>query len=140
MRKTLFFVSIVALAAAAAAVGRHPTGPEPAPNVAIAVGGRTVRLPEGTTLRWAVTLLALRPEPGNLVDVTGRVLRPGVFAGRILLNGEHAARTTRLRAGDRIRVVDGPDRREPLATDVVKVRGGVTANPQYTLARTPGSY
>jgi peptidoglycan-N-acetylglucosamine deacetylase len=63
-----------------------------------------------------------------------------VVEGKILLNGERPAPTTRLRQGDRIRVVDGRDRREPLAHEVVKVRGGLTANPQFTLARTPGSH
>ena len=140
MRKALFFVSLAALALAAAAVGRPPAGPEPAPTVAIAVGGRTVRLPEGTTLRWAIAQLGLRPEAGNLVDVEGAILRPGVAAGKILLNGDRAAPRTRLRAGDRIRVVDGRDRREPLAGEVIKVRGGLTTNPQFTLARTPGSH
>ena len=108
--------------------------------MAIAVGGRTVRLPEGTTLRWAIAQLGLRPEAGNLVDVEGAILRPGVAAGKILLNGDRAAPRTRLRAGDRIRVVDGRDRREPLAGEVIKVRGGLTTNPQFTLARTPGSH
>ena len=137
MRKALFAVALIALAAAAAAVGRPPADPDA--NVAIAVGGRTVRLPEGTTLRWAVAQLGLRPEAGNLVDVAGRILRVGVFPGEILLNGERAAPRTRLRAGDRIRVVDGRDRREPLTRQTVKIRGGVTPNPQFTLARTPAS-
>ena len=137
MRKALLVVALAALAAAATAVGRPPADPDG--NVAIAVGGRTVRLPEGTTLRWAVAQLGLRPDVGNLVDVGGRILRVGVSPGAILLNGERAAPKTRLRAGDRIRVVDGRDRREPLVRETVRIRGGVTANPQFTLARTPAS-
>jgi peptidoglycan-N-acetylglucosamine deacetylase len=136
MRKALFVLSFAALAVAASAVARPPDG---APSVAIAVGGRTVRLPEGTTFRWAVESLGLRPEPGDLVDVGGGVIREGAGrAGEILLNGKRAARGTELGAGDRIRVVDGRDRREPLSREVVKVRGGLPAEPQFTLARTPG--
>src|SRR5215208_2066589 len=139
MRKALLVVALAALASAAAAVGRPPAGPDAPPTVAIAVGGRTVRLLEGTTLRWAIAQLGLRPDAGNLVDVGGRILRTDAFAGEILLNGRRAAPRTRLRAGDRIRVVDGRDRREPLVRETVKVRGGVTGNPQFTLARTPAS-
>ena len=140
MRRALFAVSLAALALAAAAVGRPPAGNDPAPTMAIAVGGRTVRLPEGTTFRWAITQLGLEPARGNLVDVSGSVLQEAVVTGKILLNGERAAPATRLRQGDRIRVVDGHNRREPLAEEVIKVRGGLPANPQFTLARTPGSH
>ena len=140
MRKALFAVTLAALALAAVAVARPPAGDDPAPTVTVAVGGRTVRLPEGTTLRWAIAQLGLQPERGNLVDVGGRVLRPAVVTGEILLNGERVAPATRLRQGDRIRVVDGRDLREPLAREIVKVRGGLAANPQFTLARTPGSH
>jgi peptidoglycan-N-acetylglucosamine deacetylase len=139
MRKALFVVALAALAVAASAVGRPPADPDAPPTVAIAVGGRTVRLPEGTTFRWAVAQLGLRPEAGSLVDVGGRILRVGVFPGEILLNGERPAARTPLKAGDRIRVVDGRDRREGLVRETVRIRGGVTPNPQFTLARTPAS-
>ena len=139
MRKALLVVALVALAAAAGAVGRPPSDPDAPPTVAISVGGRTVRLPEGTTLRWAIHELGLRADAGNLVDVGGRILRVGVVPGEILLNGERAAPRTRLRAGDKILVVDGGDHREPLVRETVEIRGGVTANPQFTLARTPAS-
>jgi len=43
-----------------------------------------------------------------------------------------------LRSGDRITVVDGHDRREPLVRRVVRVTGGMANNPQFTVSRTPG--
>jgi peptidoglycan/xylan/chitin deacetylase (PgdA/CDA1 family) len=44
----------------------------------------------------------------------------------------------RLRSGDRITVVDGHDRREPLLRRVVRVSGGTPSDPQFTVSRTPG--
>jgi peptidoglycan/xylan/chitin deacetylase (PgdA/CDA1 family) len=106
----------------------------------VVVAGLRLQLAIGTTLRQAVARFQLRPRAGDLIDVRGHVLWRGAFAGRILLNGERAAPTTRLRRGDRIRVVDGHDRREPLRRQVVQVRGGLAANPQFILARTAGSH
>jgi peptidoglycan/xylan/chitin deacetylase (PgdA/CDA1 family) len=141
MRKALLVIALLAAVAAAAgaAVGRSHQRREPTPQVAVTVAGRSVQFPVGTRLRRAAALLRLRPRDGDLVDVGGRVLRRGAFGGKILLNGDRVASTTRLRPGDRIRLVNGRDRREPLTREVVKVRGGMTANPQFILARTPGT-
>jgi len=141
MRKVLLVISVLAAvtAAATAAVGRSHPRRETTPQVAVVVAGRSVQFPQGTRLRRAAALLRLRPRAGDLLDVGGRVLRRGPFGGKILVNGKHVVSTTRLRPGDRIRVVNGHDRREPLTREIVKVRGGITANPQFILARTPGT-
>jgi peptidoglycan-N-acetylglucosamine deacetylase len=44
----------------------------------------------------------------------------------------------RLHSGDRITVVDGHDRREPLVRRVVPVSGGMPSDPQFTVSRAPG--
>jgi peptidoglycan/xylan/chitin deacetylase (PgdA/CDA1 family) len=140
LRKALLVIAVLtAVAVAAAAVGRSLPRRNAPPEVAVVIDGRSVQFPEGTTLWRAAALQRLRPRAGDLLDVRGRVLWRGPFGGKILLNGAPAAPTTRLRPGDRIGVVNGRDRRESLTREVVKVRGGLTANPQFILARTAGS-
>jgi peptidoglycan/xylan/chitin deacetylase (PgdA/CDA1 family) len=67
------------------------------------------------------------------------VLQPNAFPGTVSLNGSPAGAGTRLRAGDRVEVVAGRDRREQLAKQVVRESAGEPADPQFFLARTPGS-
>lgn len=105
-------------------------------RVSIEVDGVAVSLPAETTLAQAVERLDLAPGRGDLLDVTGAVLKPGAIAGRLLLNGRVAPPPTLLREGDRIAVVDGRDRREPADRVVVTIQGGVPANPQHSLARS----
>lgn len=130
-------VTLALLLAAALAVGmavrllRQDT-------VTVRVRGLEEELPEGTTFAEAVRRLQLRAPAGDLLDLQGAILRAGVFPGRILLNGRRAAGATELAEGDRIAVVPGRDRREPVERLVVRVRAGRPAEPQFTLARTPG--
>jgi peptidoglycan/xylan/chitin deacetylase (PgdA/CDA1 family) len=105
-------------------------------RVSIEVDGVAVSLPGDSTLGQAVERLALAPGSGDLLSVTGSVLRPGAISGRLLLNGRVAPPPTRLREGDRIELIPGRDTREPVDRVVVNVAGGVPANPQHTLARS----
>jgi peptidoglycan/xylan/chitin deacetylase (PgdA/CDA1 family) len=142
LSKVLIGVSVlaaVAAIAAVAAVRQWSAGSGTGPSLSVTVDGRTVALHEGTTLRRAAALLRLRPEAGDLVDVDGRVLRRGVYPGRMLLNGHPATAATQLHGGDRIRVVEGRDRREPTRRQLVRLRSGILPNPLFTLARTAGS-
>lgn len=106
-------------------------------SITIVVDGVEQRVPEDATLAEAVERLALTPASGDLVAVTGRTLRAGVFPGRVLVNGRRASSTTELAADDRLEVVAGRTRREPTVGVVVPVEGGMPTNPQYTLARYP---
>ncbi|MEI6499898.1 MAG: hypothetical protein WCP21_02605, partial [Armatimonadota bacterium] len=45
--------------------------------VRVVLAGTTAVVPRGTDVAKAATLLKLPAQPGNLVDVTGQVLRPG---------------------------------------------------------------
>ncbi|MEI6501684.1 MAG: hypothetical protein WCP21_11755, partial [Armatimonadota bacterium] len=83
--------------------------------VRVTLPGTSVVVPRGTTVARAATLLKLPAQPGDLVDVTGQVLRPGEGGGPTFLrNGAIVAATTRLRDGDHFACWPGQDRVEPL--------------------------
>ena len=107
-------------------------------SLAVTVAGRSVHVGEGTTLAGAAARLGLHLRAGDLLDVNGKVLRAGVVPGAFLVDGRPAFLGMRLRSGDRITVVDGHDRREPLVRRIVRVSGGMASNPQFTISRTPG--
>ena len=107
-------------------------------SLAVTVAGRSVHVVEGTTLAGAAARFGLHPSAGDVLDVNARVLHAGAVGGRFLVDGRPASAETRLRSGDRITVVDGHDRREPLVRRVVRVTGGMANNPQFTVSRTPG--
>lgn len=97
-----------------------------------------MHVPAGTTLAQAAKLFKLQPPAGNLLDVNGKVLRHGVFAGALLLNHRAVSRSRHLHSGDQIEVVPGRNHTEPLARTLVPVPDGMPANPQFLLSRTPG--
>jgi peptidoglycan/xylan/chitin deacetylase (PgdA/CDA1 family) len=94
-------------------------------RITVHVDGRPVVVAKGATL----ASLHLRAPRGNLLAVDGTVLRTGVVPGRIV--GPRGV----LHDGDRIRLVAGRSRREPLETSRVKV----LPSPQFFLARTRGT-
>ena len=118
-------------------VGRL-TGGEGSSSLTVTVRGRAVKVAEGTTLAAAAGRFGLHPRAGDLLDVNGQVLRAGVVPGRLLVDGRAAPAGLRLRNGDRVAVVEGKDRREPLVRRVVRVRDGLPSDPQFSVSRTPG--
>jgi peptidoglycan/xylan/chitin deacetylase (PgdA/CDA1 family) len=110
-----------------------------AKRIVVTVSGRTVGVATGTTFQQLIVLLDLRPPSGDLLDVEGRVLQANAYRGRLLLDGQSAPGRTALRTGDRITIVSGRDRTEALTREVVRVAGGMSSDPQFLLARTPGS-
>jgi len=134
MRMTLLVGPLAIVVAGIAASGYLVTRDT---SIAIVVEGAEARVPRGSTLGEARRHLALRPPAGDLVSVTGETLRPGAFAGRVLVNGRRASPDAELVAGDRLDVVPGRTRRERTVRVVVPVEGGVAASPQRTLARYP---
>jgi peptidoglycan/xylan/chitin deacetylase (PgdA/CDA1 family) len=108
------------------------------PPVQLTVDGTARAVVAGSTLADAVRDLELRPRPGDLVDVSGATLRAGVYPGSITVDGLPAAAAPPLHAGDRLRLVPGPDRTEPVTVRRVPVAGGLPADPEYFLGRVPG--
>ena len=113
-------------------------GDSPQPKLTIRVGGSVESVNVGTTLGEAADALGLRPRSGDLLDIGGKVLRPGVFPGWLLVNGRKRPAATVLRKSDRIRVVNGRTRREQLVRRVTPVEGGLPPDPQFKLVRQPG--
>lgn len=93
-------------------------------RITVRIDGRPVTVARGATLAG----LHLRAPRGNLLAVDGTVLRAGAFPGRIV--GDRT-----LHDGERITIVAGRSRREPLQTTRVKV----LPDPQFFLARTRGT-
>ncbi|MER3409136.1 MAG: hypothetical protein C4306_03320 [Thermoleophilia bacterium] len=135
MRRAVAWALVLAVVTLGLAVWARQRGDAAA---RVLVEGLEQKLPPGTTFAEAVRRLDLRAPAGDLLDLQGAILRAGVFPGRILLNGRVAPASTQVRDGDRITVVPGPDRREPVERLVVRVRGGRPTEPQFTLARVPG--
>jgi peptidoglycan/xylan/chitin deacetylase (PgdA/CDA1 family)/sulfur carrier protein ThiS len=131
-------VIVVVVAIVAALVARRLVRGEGRSSLTVTVAGRSVHVVEGTTLAEAAATFGVRPRAGDLLDVNGKVLREGVVPGRLVVDGQPASGGTRLQSGDRIAVVDGHDRREPLVRRVLRVPGGVPSDPQFTVTRTPG--
>ncbi len=136
-------VSVVgAIVLVAAAVGtllaRWLSGGGERASLTVTVAGRSTHVAEGTTLAAAAARFGLHARTGDVLDVNGKVLRAGAVPGRFLVDGRPASLAMRLRSGDRITVVDGHDRREPLVRRIVRVSGGMTSDPQFTVSRTPG--
>jgi peptidoglycan/xylan/chitin deacetylase (PgdA/CDA1 family) len=127
---------LAAVAAGAAAAGL--SGCSGHSELSITVAGGSERMADGSTLAQAASAFRLRPRAGALLDVQGRVLRSGVFPGHLLLDGRPRRGDTPLHDGDRIEVVNGRDRTEHLERKVIPVPGGMPADPQFVLARTPG--
>lgn len=139
IRRVVLGLGGLAVLAAVAVVAAGRLGGSGTHRLTVTVAGRRVELAAGATLAQAADRLGLRPRAGNLLDVEGQLLRRGAVAGRLLLDGEPAAADTPLRDGDRITAVGGHDRREPVSRQLVHVVGGIPADPQFTLARAPGS-
>ena len=136
-------VSVVgAIVLVAAAVGtllaRWLSGGGERASLTVTVAGRSTHVAEGTTLAAAAARFGLHARTGDVFDVNGKVLRAGAVPGRFLVDARPASLAMRLRSGDRITVVDGHDRREPLVRRIVRVSGGRTSDPQFTVSRTPG--
>jgi peptidoglycan-N-acetylglucosamine deacetylase len=128
----LVVVVLVAAGWRAAGVSDQP------PPLALHVDGIARQAVAGSTLADAIRDLRLRPRPGDLVDVAGVTIAAGRYPGRVVVNGGRAAASAPLRSGDRLRLVPGPDRTEPVTVGRVPVPGGEPADPEYTLGRVPG--
>jgi len=129
---------VIVAAVVGTVLARRPLGDGERASLTVTVAGRSVHVVEGTTLAGAAARFGLLLRAGDVLDVNGKVLRAGAVPGSFLVDGRPASVEMRLRSGDRIIVVDGHDRREPLLRRVVRVSGGRPSDPQFTVSRTPG--
>ncbi len=108
------------------------------PPLHLKVDGTGREVVAGSTLADAISDLSLRPRPGDMVDVSGATLYPGIYPGRVLVNGSAAPLSQQLHDGERLLLQPGPDRTEPVTVRSVPVPGGIPADPEYTLGTRPG--
>jgi peptidoglycan/xylan/chitin deacetylase (PgdA/CDA1 family) len=133
--RLLFALALVAVAVVAAWLAVRAGSPA---TTRIVVTGREARVRTGMTLGVAARRFGLDPRAGNLLDVEGRVMRPGVVPGVLLLNGRPAQGGARLRAGDRVGVRDGADRVESRTREVARTSVEQRPSPQFFVDRLPG--
>src|SRR5207247_7494817 len=95
--------------------------------------------PPGMSLAGLIATADLRAPAGSLLDIHGDVLRPDLYPGRILLNRSERPASTTLRPGDQIELVSGSDQVEPVTRTAIPVVGGRAPNPEFSLARVPGT-
>lgn len=113
-----------------------PTSPAP-PALTVTVDGASREVLPGTTFQTLVRSLHLHARSGRLLSVSGRVLERGAFQGHIELNGDpHPLRTTPLRPGDTVKVVDAEDHTERTRR-VVQLLEPRLGNPELTLTNYP---
>ena len=108
------------------------------PPIGVQVGHEVHYVPPDTVFGDLVRKLHLHARNGSLFDVTGKVLRPAEYPGRILLNGRVVRKAQLLADGDEIRVLNGHDQTEPRVRQVIALPGNVFANPQFYLTSAPG--
>jgi peptidoglycan/xylan/chitin deacetylase (PgdA/CDA1 family) len=129
---------VAAAVGAVAAAGAWVAVATGTATIPIRVEGRVVGVGSGTTVGKAARRFGLEARAGDLLDLAGHVLRPGVFPGRLLVNGRPARPGRRLRSGDRVGVRDGADRRERLRREVAPASLVHPANPQFFVDLLPG--
>ena len=111
--------------------------PRPA-FVRVTVHGEPRLLPRGTTFDTAVRTFGLWPSPGDLLNVQGQPLHPGIDPGYNTLDGRRESGDPVLRDGQVLGVVNGVDRTERISREVIPVPAGEPGNPQFFLGNAPG--
>lgn len=106
------YLSVAALVAAAVVAVTMPSY-----QARVTVSGSSQSVPLGSEVGDLARMGALRPEPGDLLDVSGEVLAHGSGEPPVyVVNGKVAGPSSRLRDGDSVDVRRGEDRVEATAT------------------------
>jgi peptidoglycan/xylan/chitin deacetylase (PgdA/CDA1 family) len=106
--------------------------------VHVTVLGEPRVLPRGTTFDQTIRTFGLWPSGGDLLNVQGQLLRPGIDPGYNTLDGRRETGDPVLRDGQVVGVVNGTDRTETVTRVVVPVPAGEPGNPQFFLGNEPG--
>jgi peptidoglycan/xylan/chitin deacetylase (PgdA/CDA1 family) len=124
----------VLVIAAASCSTTVSTQPVPPPPVRVRLDRAIVAVPQGTTYERFAATEGLHARDGRLLSVTGEVLERHISQGSIELNGLPPDPLHLLARGDRIVVVDGPDRTEGTRRVATRLPGRANAFVQRTLA------
>jgi peptidoglycan-N-acetylglucosamine deacetylase len=106
-------------------------------RILVAVEGRSLPVPAGLTVQQALRHPGMPATSGNLLAVDHTVLRSGAYPPRVLVNGQPAAGTRRLRRGDRVTVEAGRDRLEPVVRVLQQLPASRPGNPVRWLSTGP---
>jgi peptidoglycan/xylan/chitin deacetylase (PgdA/CDA1 family) len=104
--------------------------------VTVVVEGRSRSLPAGLTVGQALRRLEL-PAAGDLLAVDHSVLRKRAYPPTVLVNGQPTPAIRRLRRGDRVTVVRGRTRIEPVTRVTQLLTAVQPGNPIRSLPTGP---
>jgi len=107
------------------------------PSVTVMVEGRSRSLPAGLTVEEALRRLRVPAMAGDLLAVDHSMLRKVAYPPEVLVNGQPAPATQRLDHGDRLTVVPGRTRMEPVARVTRLLAASRPGNPIRSLATGP---
>ena len=105
-------------------------------SVTMMLEGRTRSLPAGLTVAQALEHIG-RPAAGDLLAVDHSVLHKGAYPPTVLVNGQPVPGTRRLQRGDRVTIVPGRSRIEPVTRVSQQLAANRPGNPMRSLATGP---
>jgi len=105
-------------------------------SVTMMLEGRTRSLPAGLTVAQALEHIG-RPAAGDLLAVDHSVLHKGAYPPTVLVNGQPVPGTRRLQRGDRVTIVPGRSRIEPVTRVSQQLAANRPGNPMRSLSTGP---
>ena len=105
-------------------------------SVTVMLEGRSRSLPVGLTVAQVLEHLGL-PAAGDLLAVDHSVLRKGAYPPTVLVNGQPVPATRRLHRGERVAIVPGRSRIEPVTRVSQQLAANRPGNPMRSLATGP---
>jgi sulfur carrier protein ThiS len=106
-------------------------------SVIVVVEGRSTSLPAGLTAGQVLGRLGPAGLAGDLLAVDHSLLRKGAYPPQVLVNGQPAPPTRRLHRGDRVTVVHGRTRIEPIVRVTQQLAASRPDTPIRSLATGP---
>jgi peptidoglycan-N-acetylglucosamine deacetylase len=105
-------------------------------SVTVMLEGRSRSLPAGLTVAQALEHIG-RPAAGDLLAVDHSVLHKGAYPPTVLVNGQPVPGTRRLQRGDRVTIVPGRSRIEPVTRVSQQLAANRPGNPMRSLSTGP---
>ena len=105
-------------------------------SVTVMLEGRSRSLPAGLTVAQALERIG-RPAAGDLLAVDHSVLHKGAYPPTVLVNGQPVPGTRRLQRGERVTIVPGRSRIEPVTRVSQQLAANRPGNPMRSLSTGP---